>query len=44
MKKAKGTKKSVIKRDVMFKNYVDSLFKEEIIPKLQHRFKSDFQK
>ena len=41
-KKAKGTKKCVIKRKLMFKNYEDCLFKSKIILKLQQRFKSDY--
>ena len=40
-KKAKGTKKCVIKRWLMFKNYLDSLSNDEIILKLQQKFKSD---
>ena len=40
-KKGKGTKKCVIKREIMFKNYKDSLFNNEIILKSQQRFKSD---
>ena len=40
-KKAKGTKKCVIKRELMFENYKDSLFNNKIILKLQQRFKSD---
>ena len=40
-KKAKGTKKSVIKRALMFKNYKDSLFNDEIIIRSQQRFRSD---
>ena len=40
-KKAKGTKKCVIKRWFMFKNYLDSLSNDEIILKLQQKFKSD---
>ena len=43
-KKAKGTKKCVIKRELMFKNYTDSLFNNEIMLKLQQRFKSDHHK
>ena len=38
--KAKGTKKCVIKRRLMFENYNDSLFKNKTILKLQLRFKS----
>ena len=32
-KKARGTKKCVIKRRLMFENYTDSLFNNEIILK-----------
>ena len=39
-KKAKGTKKSVIKRELMFKNYKDSLFNDEVIIRSQQRFRS----
>ena len=41
-KKAKGTKTCVIKREVMFENYKDSLFIDEIILKLQQRLKSNY--
>ena len=40
-KKAKGTKKCVLKRRLMFKNYKDCLFNNKIILKSQQRFKSD---
>ena len=40
-KKAKGTKKYVIKHELMFKNYKDCLFNNKIILQLQQRFKSD---
>ena len=40
-KKSKGTKKCVIKRELMFKSYVDCLFNDKIILKSQQRFKSD---
>ena len=40
-KKAKGAKKCVIKRELMFENYKDSLFNNKIILKSQQRFKSD---
>ena len=40
-KKAKGTKKCIIKRELMFKNYEDCLFNDKIILKSQQRFKSD---
>ena len=39
-KKAKGTKKSVIKRELMFENYKDSLFNDEVIIRSQQRFRS----
>ena len=41
MKKAKGTKKSMIKRELMFKNYKDSLFNDEVIIRSQQKFRSD---
>ena len=41
LKKSKGTKKCVIKRGLMFKNYTDCLFNDKIILKSQQRFKSD---
>ena len=40
-KKAKGTKKCIIKRRFMFENYKDSLFKNNTILRSQLRFKSD---
>ena len=30
-KKAKGTKKCVAKREVLFNNYIDSLFKNKVL-------------
>ena len=39
-KKAKGTKKCVIKRELIFQNYKDSLFNKKIIMRPQLRFKS----
>ena len=39
--KAKGTKKSVIKRDLMLKNYRDCLFNEKIILKSQQMINFD---
>ena len=39
-KKGKGTKKCVIERELMFKNYKDSLYNDEIILKSQQRFKN----
>ena len=41
-KKAKGTKKYVIKRRPMFKNYKDCLFNDKIILQSQQGFKSDY--
>ena len=38
-KKAKGTKKCVIKRRLMIENYTDCLFNDKIILKSQQRFK-----
>ena len=43
-KKGKGTKKCIIKRELMFENYKDSLFNDKIILKSQQRFKSDHHK
>ena len=40
-KKAKGTKKCVIKRRIKFEDYTDSLFGNKTIPRSQLRFKSD---
>ena len=39
-KKAKGAKKCVIKRELMFENYKDFLFNGEVIVKSQQRFKA----
>ena len=41
VKKSKGTKKCVIKRELMFENYKDCLFNDKIILKSQQRFKSN---
>ena len=41
-KKVKGTKKCIIRRELMFKNYKDCLFNNKIILKSQQRFKSDY--
>ena len=43
-KKAKGTKKCIVKREIIFKNYVDSLFKNELLLRSQQRFRSDHYK
>ena len=40
-KKAKGTKKCIIKRKIMFENYKDSLFNNSTILRSQLRFKSN---
>ena len=40
-KKAKGTKKCIVKREVTFKNYADALFNDEVIIRSQQRFRSD---
>ena len=44
VKKSKGTKKCIIKRELMFENYKDCLFNGEAILKSQQRFKSDHHK
>ena len=44
VKKSKGTKKCIIKRKLMFKNYKDCLLKDKIVLKSQQRFKSDHHK
>ena len=41
MKKAKGVKRCVVKRRLMFENYKDSLFNNKTIMRSQLRFKSD---
>ena len=43
-KKAKGTKKCVIKRELMFENYKDCFFNGLVILKSQQKFKSDHHK
>ena len=43
-KKAKGTKKCIVKREIIFQNYVDSLFKNEVLLRSQQRFRSDHHK
>ena len=40
-KKAKGTKKCIIKRELNFVHYTDSIFKNKTILRSQLRFKSD---
>ena len=41
MRKAKGTKKCIVKREMTFKNYADALFNDEVIIRSQQRFRSD---
>ena len=41
-KKAKGTKKYVIKRRIMFENYKDCLLNDTVILRSEQRFKSDY--
>ena len=41
VKKAKGTKKCVIKRVFKFNDYKDCLLKNEVVLKPQQRFKSE---
>ena len=43
-KKTKGTKKCILKREIVFENYVDSLFKNEVLLRSQQRFRSDHHK
>ena len=40
-KNTKGTKECVVKRDIMFKNYKDSLFNNKIILRSEERFRRD---
>ena len=40
-KKAKGTKKCIVKREITFKNYVDALFNDETVIRSQQRFGSN---
>ena len=41
MKKAKSTKKCIVKREITFKNYADTLLNDEVIIRSQQRFRSD---
>ena len=43
-KKAKGTKKCIVKREITFKNYTDSLFNDEVIINSKQRFRIDHHK
>ena len=44
MKKAKGTKKYIVKREITFKSYADALFNDEVIIRSQQGFKYDHHK
>ena len=44
IKKAKNTKKCIVKREITFKNYADALFNDEVIIRSQQRFRSDHHK
>ena len=44
VKKSKGTKQCVIKREIMFENDTDCLSNNKIISKSRQRFKSDQHK
>ena len=39
-KKAKGARKCVIKREIMFENYTDCMWNNKNVYRSQHRFKS----
>ena len=43
-KKAKETKTCVIKREILFNNYLDSLFKNKVLLRSQQQFRSDHLK
>ena len=43
-KKAKGTKKCIVKREITFGNYADALFNDKVIIRSQQRFRSDHHK
>ena len=43
-KKAKGTKKCDVKREILFNNYFDSLFINKVLHRSQQRFRSDHHK
>ena len=43
-KKSNGTKKCVVKREISFNNYLDSLFKNKVLYRSQQRFRSDHHK
>ena len=44
VEKSKGTKKYVIKREIMFENYIDCLLNDKVILKSQQRFQSNHHK
>ena len=44
IKKAKGTKKCIVKREIIFENYKESSFNDKTIIKSQQRFRSDHHK
>ena len=44
VKKSKGTKKCITKREIMFENYTDCLFNDKVILKSQQIFKSNHHK
>ena len=43
-KKAKGTKKCAVKREILFNNYLDSLFKNKVLYRSQQRLRSNHHK
>ena len=43
-KKAERTKKCVVKREILFNNYLDSLFKNKLLYRSEQRFRSDHHK
>ena len=43
-KKAKGTKKCAVKKEILFNNYLDSLFKNKVLYRSQQRFRTDQHK
>ena len=43
-KKDRGTKKCIVKREIVFKNYVDALFNDKVLIKSQQRFRSNHHK
>ena len=42
-KEAKGTKKCVVKREILFNNYFDSLFKNKVLYSSQQQFRRSSQ-